>query len=124
MTEQAIVNDNGRRRFRRRRSAGLTIVGDDNTRPLAPVKRGFFATLDKSLLAIVTLLLIIGSLMVYSSTFDWSNDTYGTATGFFVEEHLRKRALWRHGAYVFSRQLIIGSGSVFRCGCCSSPSAL
>ncbi len=89
MTEQAIVNDNGRRRFRRRRSPGLTIVGDGNTRPTAPVKRGFFATLDKSLLAIVTLLLIIGSLMVYSSTFDWSNDTYGTATGFFVEEHLR-----------------------------------
>ncbi len=91
MTEQAIHSNTGLRRFRRRlgRSPGLTIVGDDSARPLAPVKRSFFATLDKPLLAIVILLLIVGSLMVYSSTFDWSNDTYGTATGFFVEEHLR-----------------------------------
>lgn len=91
MTEQAIQHNPGRRRFRRKlsRSPGLTIVGDDSARPLAPVRRSFFATLDKPLLAIVVLLLIIGSLMVYSSTFDWSNDTYGTATGFFVEEHLR-----------------------------------
>ena len=36
-----------------------------------------------------SLLLAIGSLMVFSSTWDWSNKTYGTATGFFVEEHLR-----------------------------------
>ena len=109
MTEQAIPNSSGRRRFRRRpsRSLGLTIVGDNSARPPASVKRGFFATLDKPLLAIVILLLIIGSLMVYSSTFDWSNNTYGTATGFFVEEHLRN-------VFVSSMALIVFAAVDYR----------
>ena len=47
---------------------------------------------DRPMLAIVILLLIIGSLMVFSATFDWSRETYGTASGFFVEEHLRNLA--------------------------------
>ena len=51
------------------------------------------ATLDKPLVAVVILLLAIGSLMVFSSTWDWSNKTYGSATGFFVEEHLRNVVL-------------------------------
>ena len=45
------------------------------------------------MVAVVLLLLAIGSLMVFSSTWDWSNKTYGTATGFFVEEHLRNVVL-------------------------------
>ena len=95
MTDQAVIHDARRRRFRRRlrRNTGLTVITDGSARPVAPTRRNFFATLDKPMLAIVILLLIIGSMMVYSSTFDWSNDTYGTSTGFFVEEHLRNVVL-------------------------------
>ena len=91
MSDQGVINDSRQRRIRRRlrRSPGLNVVNDPSSRPVAPHRRRFFATLDKPLLAIVILLLTIGSIMVYSSTFDWSNFKYGTATGFFVEEHLR-----------------------------------
>lgn len=91
MSDQAVINDPRHRRIRRRlrRNPGLATTDDQGTRPAAPYRRHFFATLDKPLLAIVILLLTIGSIMVYSSTFDWSNFKYGTATGFFVEEHLR-----------------------------------
>ncbi len=91
MSDQAIINDSRRRRFRRRvrRNPGMTLNHDTSARPAASRHRRFFSTLDMPLLAIVVLLLTIGSIMVYSSTFDWSNFKYGTATGFFVEEHLR-----------------------------------
>ena len=54
------------------------------------------------MLAIVILLLLIGSLMVYSATFDWSNETYGTATGFFAQEHLRNVTLSSLALLVFA----------------------
>ena len=91
MTEQTF-DDARRRRIRRhlRRNPSRTLIpGDENSRPAARPKRSFFATLDKSLLAFVILLLIIGSLMVFSTTFDWSNADRGSPTAFFVEEHLR-----------------------------------
>jgi len=89
-------NHNARQsRIRRRirRGAGLSVVNDENVRPVRSQRRQFLATLDKPLVAVVALLLAIGSLMVFSSTWDWSNNTYGTATGFFVEEHLRNVAV-------------------------------
>ncbi len=104
MTDQVAINDSRRRRIRRRlrRSPGLTVVNDDSARPLALHKRHFFATLDKPLVAIVILLLTIGSIMVYSSTYDWSNFKYGTASGFFVEEHLRNVLLSSLALIVFA----------------------
>jgi len=90
------VNHNARQsRIRRRirRGAGLSVVNDEGVRPVRSQRRQFLATLDKPLVAVVALLLAIGSLMVFSSTWDWSNNTYGTATGFFVEEHLRNVAV-------------------------------
>ncbi len=87
MTAQANINDSSRRRFRRR--PNMTNIRNNSAWLLAPVQRSFLATLDKWLLGIVILLLISGSIMVYSATFDWSNETYGTATGFFVNRHLR-----------------------------------
>ena len=96
MTEQLAMEGARRRRIRRRlrRQPGLTIGGDDGTRSARSTRqRGFLASLDKPMLAIVILLLLIGSMMVYSATFDWSNETYGTATGFFVQEHLRNVAI-------------------------------
>ncbi len=91
MTDQTF-DDARRRRIRRRlrRNPGRTLIpSDDNVRPVAQPKRSFLAALDKPLLAFVILLLIIGSLMVFSTTFDWSNADRGSPTAFFVEEHLR-----------------------------------
>lgn len=94
MTEQTI-HDARQRRIRRqiRRSPGFTVVNDDSARPVRHQKKHFLSTFDKPMLAIVLLLLIIGALMVFSATWDWSNQTYGTAAGFFVEEHLRNVVL-------------------------------
>ncbi len=80
-----------RRRLRRRRGAPLDTGELQLRRPLRMnlSRNRFFTAFDRSMLAIVILLLIIGSLMVFSATFDWSRDTYGTASSFFVEEHLR-----------------------------------
>ena len=90
MTDSAIPDARQRRIRRRiRRSAGFTVINDNSARRVSHHKQHFLATLDKPLVAIVILLLTIGSLMVFSSTFDWSNETYGTGSGFFVEEHLR-----------------------------------
>lgn len=91
MTQQVIRNNSRGRRLFRWTSvrSGSARAGDNRARVQRSVQRSVFASLDKTLLLFVVPLLIFGSLMVYSSTFDWSNDTYGTATGFFVEEHLR-----------------------------------
>ncbi len=89
------MQDSRQRRIRRRlrRSPGLRAIAGDAIRPAALRRRQYLPTLDKPMLAAVLLLLIIGSLMVFSSTFDWSNQTYGNALGFFVEEHLRNVVL-------------------------------
>lgn len=83
--------DARRRRIRRRIRQGGELNGaaDEGAGPVIYQRRRLLATLDKPMVAVVILLLAIGSLMVFSSTWDWSNKTYGSATGFFVEEHLR-----------------------------------
>ena len=87
----SVLHDSRQRRIRRRlrRNTGLTVSNDESARPAARQRREYLVALDKPMLAVVILLLIIGSLMVFSSTFDWSNQTYGNALGFFLEEHLR-----------------------------------
>lgn len=103
MTEQAI-HDGRQRRIRRqiRRSPGLTVVNDDSVRRVKHQRIRFIATFDKPMLAIVLLLLVIGGLMVFSATWDWSNQTYGTASGFFVEEHLRNVILSTIALFFFA----------------------
>ncbi len=90
MSERAIP-DSRRRRIRRRlrRNPGLTVINDDSVRPVTHSKQTIWGSLDKPLLGVVILLLTIGSIMVFSSTFDWSRTTHGTGYGFFVEQHLR-----------------------------------
>ncbi len=90
------VNYDGRQRRIRRRirqGFGFSGVDDSSPRPISFQRRRLLASLDKPLVAVVVLLLAIGSLMVFSSTWDWSNKTYGSATGFFIEEHLRNVVL-------------------------------
>ena len=90
MSEQANYDARQRRIRRRiRRRPGFTVINDEGARPARQQRRRFWSAYDKPMLAIVTLLLVIGALMVFSATWDWSNQTYGTAAGFFVEEHLR-----------------------------------
>ena len=105
MTDQTF-DDARRRRIRRRlrrNPSRARIAVDENVRPAAQPKRGFWATLDKPLLACVILLLIIGSLMVFSTTFDWSNADRGSATAFFTEEHLRNVAIAAVSLLLFAR---------------------
>ena len=103
MTERAF-HDNRQRRIRRRirRGAGFTAADDEGHRPLSFQRRRLLATLDKPMVAVVVLLLAIGSLMVFSSTWDWSNSTYGSATGFFIEEHLRNVVLATLALIIFA----------------------
>ncbi len=90
MSEQASPDARQRRIRRRiRRRPGYTVINDEGARPARQQRRRPWSTYDKVMLGIVTLLLIIGALMVFSATWDWSNQTYGSAAGFFVEEHLR-----------------------------------
>lgn len=57
------------------------------TRPAERQKR-FTATLDPYLLSVVTGLMAIGLMMVYSTTFDWSYQTYGSDLTIFFQ-HVR-----------------------------------
>ncbi len=94
MTDTANYDARQRRIRRRIRGGfGANASNDEGPRPVINQRRHLLASLDKPLVAVVVLLLAIGSLMVFSSTWDWSNNTYGSATGFFVEEHLRNVAL-------------------------------
>ncbi|MCY3715036.1 MAG: putative peptidoglycan glycosyltransferase FtsW [Chloroflexi bacterium] len=77
-----------RRRLRQRRGLPLE-SGATRPRRLSLPGNSILSTFDRPMLAIVLLMLTIGSLMVFSATFDWSRETHGTASGFFVEEHLR-----------------------------------
>jgi cell division protein FtsW len=55
-------------------------------------KRGFLASLDIPVTVVVTLLLAIGGLMVYSTTFFWSYTDFGSETH-IVLLHLRNMAI-------------------------------
>jgi cell division protein FtsW len=54
-------------------------------------KRGFLATLDGYLLVVVFILLSIGLMMVYSTTFDWSYQDFGSQTAVLLQ-HARNMA--------------------------------
>ena len=103
MTEQ-VIQDARQRRIRRqtRHGPGQPSASDDGIRRVRHQRIHFISTFDKPMLAIVLLLVIIGGLMVFSATWDWSNQTYGTASGFFVEEHLRNVVLSSIALFFFA----------------------
>ncbi|MEP7293072.1 MAG: putative peptidoglycan glycosyltransferase FtsW [Chloroflexota bacterium] len=55
-------------------------------------RRTFFSTIDLPTLVLLGLLLAIGSLMIYSATFDWSSQDFGSDTYIFMQ-HLRNMAI-------------------------------
>jgi cell division protein FtsW len=60
----------------------------------APTERrvGFLATIDGYLIVVVSILLAIGLLMVYSTTFDWSYQSYGSEWVIFTQ-HARNMGI-------------------------------
>jgi len=55
-------------------------------------KRGFLASLDASLVITYVLLLAIGAMMVYSTTFDWAYSDFGSETAILLQ-HIRNMAI-------------------------------
>lgn len=55
-------------------------------------KRTFLSTIDLPLLVLFGLLLAVGSLMIYSATFDWSSQSFGSDTYIFMQ-HVRNMAI-------------------------------
>jgi len=55
-------------------------------------RRSFIASLDGYLLVIVGILLAMGLMMVYSTTFDWSYQTYGNEATIFLQ-HVRNMGI-------------------------------
>ena len=97
-------DDSRRRRMRRNmklKPETSTSQNQDVSRPTSS-RVSFFTTLDKPLVAIVSLLLVIGSMMIFSTTFDWSNASRGSATAIFVEDHLRNVVLSMIAFTIFS----------------------
>ncbi|MCU0512227.1 MAG: FtsW/RodA/SpoVE family cell cycle protein [Anaerolineae bacterium] len=86
MTDQSVYGDTASRP--RARAVVREITPPAEVRRVPEARVNFLATLDKPLLLIVTILVAIGAGMVYSTTFDWSYQTRGSNTAFFVEQHL------------------------------------
>lgn len=61
-------------------------------------RRGFFVSVDTPLIVTMGMLLAIGTLMVYSTTFDWSFSDYGSETAILMQ-HLRNMGV---GLLVFT----------------------
>lgn len=55
-------------------------------------RRGFLATLDLPIIVVVALLLSIGGMMVYSTTFDWALQSFGSETFIFLQ-HARNMVI-------------------------------
>jgi cell division protein FtsW len=62
-------------------------ISAETTRPVER-RRSFIATLDLPILVVLGLLLAIGSLMIYSTTFDWAYQSFGSDTYIFMQ-HVR-----------------------------------
>jgi cell division protein FtsW len=64
------------------------------TADAAPVERrvGFLASIDGYLIVVVTVLMAIGLMMVYSTTFDWSYQSFGSESLIFMQ-HARNMGI-------------------------------
>lgn len=66
-------------------------------------KRGILSLVDGYVLVVVVLLVALGSLMIYSATFDWSYQSFGSTTTIFMQ-HVRNLAI---GLVVFVAATLI-----------------
>ncbi|MEM9955317.1 MAG: putative peptidoglycan glycosyltransferase FtsW [Chloroflexota bacterium] len=74
---------------------------NDQSRPNEK-KMSYLATLDMPLLLIVGLLLAIGSGMVFSTTFNWSLEDFGSSTTIFLTQHMRNVVLGLVACVIFA----------------------
>ncbi|MEO1286634.1 MAG: putative peptidoglycan glycosyltransferase FtsW [Chloroflexota bacterium] len=74
---------------------------NDQSRPNEK-KMSYLATLDMPLLLIVGLLLAIGSGMVFSTTFNWSLEDFGSSTAIFLTQHMRNVVLGLVACVIFA----------------------
>jgi len=103
MADETYDDSRQRRMHRNKRQKPEKSISQNRDRVRPTLGRlNFITTLDKPLIAIVILLVVIGSMMVFSTTFDWSNATRGSATAIFVEDHLRNVLFALVGLLVFS----------------------
>ena len=67
---------------------------DESAEVARPVerRRTFMSTIDLPTVVLLGLLLAVGSLMIYSATFDWSSQDYGSDTYIFMQ-HVRNMAI-------------------------------
>ncbi len=70
-------------------------VSQETVRPVER-RRTFLSTIDLPMLVLLGLLLAIGSLMIYSTTFDWSYQSFGSDTYIFMQ-HVRNMAIGATG---------------------------
>lgn len=77
-------------------------MSNDNAPMRQERKQTFWNTLDKPLLVIVGMLLALGIMMVYSSTFDWSLSEFGNETR-IVFNHIQNVVIGVVAMMIFSR---------------------
>lgn len=65
-------------------------------------KMSYLATLDIPLILIVSLLMAIGSGMVFSTTFNWSLVDFGSSTTIFLTQHMRNVVLGLVACTIFA----------------------
>lgn len=105
MTQHSTINEAPARNRRTSRvhtpARGSRAVAQPRTPPREKTL-GYWATLDKPLVLIVGLLLTIGAGMVFSTTFNWSLEDFGSSTAIFVQRHLRNVGLALGAATLFA----------------------
>ncbi len=98
MTDRPMFHD-----IPNRRSRPVATEEQASDATIRQAERSFWSTLDKPLLVMVGLLLAVGAGMVYSATFDWSYQTRGSETAFFLEDHLRNVVISVTALVLFAR---------------------
>jgi cell division protein FtsW len=75
----------GKKRVLRPTAAAPARGGQNEAARANEKKRSFIATLDTPIVVVLGILLAIGLMMVYSTTFDWSYQTYGSESTIFMQ---------------------------------------
>lgn len=78
--------------------------GTGSTEAVAPdrvERRGVLSMVDLPLVVMIVLLLAVGAMMIYSATFDWSYQEYGSPTYIFMQ-HLRNLIIGTVGMITLS----------------------
>ena len=90
MTDHSLSPESSRRARRTARVEPRFIEETtDNVRTTNEVQMSYWASLDKPMVLIVGLLLTVGAGMVFSTTFNWSLEDFGSSSAIFLQRHMR-----------------------------------